>query len=88
LSAYTDPPITLLSNPHAPSSLPRAIATQLKVISTIFYLAILGPYLDFQNHQILHAWSAIKGMELGDVIIHEGIGTVGEGHVSVWAAEA
>jgi hypothetical protein len=45
----TDPPSTLLSNPHAPSSLPRAIAIPIGVIGTATYVVCLPAYILLQT---------------------------------------
>jgi hypothetical protein len=74
MSAYTDPPTNLLSNTLAPSSLPRAIATPLSIISIIFYLAILGPYLVYQTINYYTAGPPWKGWSLGTLLFTRGLG--------------
>jgi hypothetical protein len=74
MSAYTDPPTTLTSNPSAPSSLPRLLATPLSITTTIIYLAILGPYLLYQTITYYAFGPPCDGWSLCTMLFTRGLG--------------
>lgn len=74
MSVYVDPPPGLITNARAPSSLPRAIATPLSLISTIAYVAVLAPYLAYQTFIYYTIGPPWPGWTLGTLLFTRGLG--------------
>ncbi|KAJ9115380.1 hypothetical protein QFC22_005135 [Naganishia vaughanmartiniae] len=74
MQLHSDPPPNTLSNPSAPSSLPRALAIPLSIISTISYILLLPSYLVFQTTIYYTLGPPYPDWTLGTLLFTRGLG--------------